>query len=100
MQRKKEYEWQARGYMCLFDLPAWEIAYCALNTPEELLKPWDNEDHHVIDPSIPLHHRITVKRYERDMDIEKTMLEKCQKANEWVDQAVKNFALEHDKYIN
>lgn len=37
---KKEYEWQARGYMCLFDLPEWEIAYCAIDTPDELLKPW------------------------------------------------------------
>ena len=97
---KKEYEWQARGYMCLFDVDVWEIAYCALDTPAELLKPWDNEDHHIIDSSIPEHHRITIATYARDMEIEKEMLEKCKKANAWVEQAIKAFALEHDKYIN
>jgi len=72
---KSAYEWQARGYMCLFDLPAWEIAYCAINTPEELLKPWDDTAIHFIDSSIPLHHRITVVRYERDLEIEKQMFQ-------------------------
>lgn len=96
---KKAYEWQARGYMCLFDLPEWEISYCAIDTPEELVKPWDNPDHHYIDPSIPNHHRITVARYTRDMKIEKEMLDKCQKANEWIDEAVKGFVATHDKYL-
>jgi hypothetical protein len=97
---KKEYEWQARGYMCLFDLPVWEIAYCAVNTPEQLLKPWDDQSIHIIDDSIPMHHRITIARFERDEEIEKTMLERCAAANEWIDQAIKDFALTHDSYIN
>lgn len=96
---KKAYEWQARGYMCLFDLPVWEIAYCAIDTPEELLKPWDDLREHRIDPSIPLHHRITVARYERDMEIEKSMLEQCNKANAWIEKAIESFASEHDQYI-
>lgn len=99
MAGKKEYEWQARGYMALFDVPAWEVAYCAIDTPEELLKPWDDPEPHIIDPAIPMHHRITVARYERDMEIEAEMLAKCQKANEWIDQAVKGFAETHDQYI-
>lgn len=96
---KKDYEWQARGYMCLFDLPEWEIAYCAINTPDDLLKPWDDPAHHYIDESIPLHHRITVARYARDMDVEKEMLAKCEKANEWIDEAVKSFASDHGEYL-
>jgi len=96
---KKAYEWQARGYMCLFDLPEWEIAYCALNTPDELLKPWDNPDHHFIDDAIPMHHRITVATYKRDMKIEKEMLEKCASANDWIEKAVKGFAESHDEYL-
>ena len=99
MAGKKEYEWQARGYMALFDVPVWEVAYCAIDTPEELLKPWDDPEPHIIDPAIPMHHRITVARYERDMEIEADMLAKCQKANEWIDQAVKGFAETHDQYI-
>jgi hypothetical protein len=96
---KKGYEWQARGYMCLFDLPVWEVAYCAINTPEELLKPWDDLSIHFIDSAIPMHHRLTIATYQRDMEIEAAMLEKCNAANEWIDNAVKQFALEHDKYI-
>lgn len=96
---KKAYEWQARGYMCLFDLPEWEIAYCAIDTPEEILKPWDDTSVHIIDSAIPLHHRITVAKFERDIEIEKEMLDKCAKANAWIEQAIKDFAINHDKYI-
>jgi hypothetical protein len=96
---KKAYEWQARGYMCLFDVPAWEIAYCAIDTPEELLKPWDDITHHRIDSAIPLHHRITIARFERDMEIEKEMLEKCKVANEWIENAVAGFVVDHNEYI-
>jgi hypothetical protein len=96
---KNEYKYQAMGYMCLFDLPRWEIAYCAIDTPEELLKPWDDPEIHVIDPAIPLHHRITVVTYERDMEAEREMLEKCRKANEWIESAVKEFASLHDDYL-
>lgn len=96
---KKGYEWQARGYMCLFDLPEWEIAYCAIDTPEELLKPWDDRAIHIIDSAIPEHHRITIARYTRDLEIEKIMLEKCAKANDWIENAIKEFAVDHDKYL-
>jgi hypothetical protein len=96
---KKDYEWQARGYMCLFDLPVWEIAYCAIDTPEELLKPWDDPIIHRIDESIPAHHRITIARFERDAKIEKEMLDKCAAANDWIEAAIREFAQTHDGYI-
>jgi hypothetical protein len=95
----KGYEWQARGYMCLFDLPEWEIAYCAIDTPDELLREWDDLKIHKIDSAIPMHHRITIARYTRDMEIENKMLEKCKMANEYVQNAIKTFTIEHDKYI-
>jgi hypothetical protein len=97
---KKDYEWQARGYMSLFDLPEWEIAYCAIDTPEELLKPWDDLKSHIIDPAIPLHHRITIAKFTRDMEVEKAMIEKCAKANEWIKNAIKTFTIEHDAYVS
>lgn len=99
MADKKDYEWQARGYMALFDLPVWEIAYCAIDTPEDILKPWDDPKIHIIDSAIPLHHRITICRYERDLKVEKEMIDKCAKANEWKREAVKRFAQEHDGYL-
>lgn len=97
---KKEYEWQARAYMCLFDLDYWEIAYCFIDTPEELRKPWEPESHHVMDTAVPLHHRITVAGFERDMELEQQMLERCTKANAWVHQRVQLFSEIHEKYIN
>lgn len=96
---KNDYEWQARGYMCLFDLPAWEIAYCAIDTPDEILKPWDDPAGHVIDPSIPAHHRITIARFKRDAEIEAEMLRKCAAANAWIENAIKEFAITHNQYI-
>lgn len=96
---KKDYEWQARGYMCLFDVDEWEIAYCAIDTPDELLKPWDDLAEHIIDDAIPMHHRITVASYKRDKAIEAEMLDKCAKANEWIEREVKQFAINHDEYI-
>jgi hypothetical protein len=99
MAGKKSYEWQARGYMCLFDLPRWEIAYCMIDTPDDLLKPWDNPDHHRVDAAVPLHHRITVATFERDAEIERAMLERCKRANDWIDAATRRFAIDHDKYI-
>jgi hypothetical protein len=99
MADSKGYEWQARGYMCLFDLPEWEIAYCAIDTPEELLREWDDPKIHLIDSAIPMHHRITIKRYTRDLEIEKKMLDKCAAANEWIQNAIKTFTIEHDAYL-
>lgn len=96
----KGYEWQARGYCCLFDLPVWEIAYCAIDTPEELLRGWDDRSIHRIDAAIPAHHRITIARYERDFEIEKKMLDKCKAANEWIEDQTKQFVIDHDKYVD
>jgi len=33
------------------------------------------------------------------MDIELDMLEKCAKANAWIEQAIKDFCKTHDNYI-
>jgi hypothetical protein len=96
---KSAYEWQARGYMCVYDVDEWEIAYCMLDTPDELLRDWDDMFQHRVDPLIPKHHRITVVKYQRDKAMEDAMLEKCKAANEWIDEAVKRFSEEHDKYL-
>lgn len=95
----KGYEWQARGYMCLFDLPVWEIAYCAIDTPEHLLRDYDDRSIHIIDDAIPMHHRITICRYERDAEIESKMLAKCSAANAWIETETALFIAEHNQYI-
>lgn len=97
---KKEYEWQANGYMCLYDVDEWEIAYCMLNTPPDILRDWDDFLHHNVEDSIPPHHRITVVKYKRDAEVEKRMLEKCAAANKWIDDAIDRFVSDHEKYIS
>lgn len=96
---KDAYEWQARGYMSLYDKNYWEIAYCAMDTPDEMLKPYDDIDAHKIDPAIPEHHRITIATFERDELIEAEMLARCHDANLEVDKYIKQFASIHDAYI-
>jgi len=85
--------------MCLFDVPEWEIAYCAIDTPEHILRDYDDRSIHFIDSAIPMHHRITIARYSRDLDIEADMLKKCAAANKWIEAEIKNFAVEHDRYV-
>lgn len=74
----KTYEWQCRGYMMLWEVPRWEVAYCMVNTPDELIKYEQEELHYVdhIDPAL----RVTTVAYERDLAIEekiKTKVEAC-----------------------
>jgi hypothetical protein len=49
----KDYEWQLRGYMMLYDKPKAELAYCMVNTPDYLLKEWDNWNIHKVDKFDP-----------------------------------------------
>jgi hypothetical protein len=34
------------------------------------------------------------------MEVEKAMIEKCAKANEWIKNAIKTFTIEHDAYVS
>lgn len=57
------YEWQVRGYMQLWDLPASEVAHCLVSTPEELIG-YEDESLHIvdhIDPGL----RVTSVHYQR-----------------------------------
>ena len=86
--KDSDYEWQGRAYMCLYDRPAFELAYTMFTTPDELLTEWDNLSIHRVD-HIPMHHRVTVLRYERDEEIEDLIREKLIYCNEY-----------YSKYVN
>lgn len=81
-----DYEWQARGYMCLFDLPRWDIAYCMIDTPDDLIGYEQYGIHKVseIDP----HLRVTVVSYHRDADKEAKMLEKARAAQLYITETI------------
>jgi len=89
----KDYEWQGRGYMMLWNENLFEVDYCMVNTPDELIRFEDPSMHYVdqIDPSL----RITRVIYERDLSLEDKIKEKVEAAREYFNQVVETIGLEH-----
>ncbi len=52
------YEWQGRGYMKLYNKPKFELAFCLVSTPEQLIEWEENTTMHEVD-HIPPHLRVT-----------------------------------------
>jgi len=71
----KDYEWQLRGYMMLYNKPKAELAYCMVSTPDYLLKEWDNLDIHKVDKHDPFL-RVTTISFERDRDKERDIIDR------------------------
>ena len=71
----KDYEWQLRGYMMLYNKPKAELAYCMVSTPDYLLKDWDNLDIHKVDKHDPFL-RVTTISFERDRDKERDIIDR------------------------
>lgn len=89
----KDYEWQGRGYMMLWNVDEFEINYCMVNTPDELIRFEDPSVHYVdhIDPSL----RLTRVPYKRDLSLEEKIKEKVEAAREYFNQIVETIGLEH-----
>ena len=89
----KDYEWQGRGYMMLWDVDLFEINYCMVNTPDELIRFEDPSMHYVdhIDPSL----RITRVPYERDLSLEEKIKEKVEASRTYFNEIVEMIATEH-----
>jgi len=71
----KDYEWQLRGYMWLYNKDNSELAYCLVDTPDTLLE-WENNlsIHHCSDIAPEL--RLTTKTFKRDTALEEKIKEK------------------------
>lgn len=91
------YEWQVRGYMALWDVPEWEIAYCMVSTPDELVYYEQPELHYVdhIDP----HMRVTTLMYERDMEKEEKIKERVIVAREFLAESIARIKEIHGEEI-
>lgn len=89
----KDYEWQGRGYMMLWNVDLFEINYCMVNTPDELIRFEDPGVHYVdhIDPSL----RITRVPYERDLALEEKIKERVEACREYFNEIVDMIAVEH-----
>ena len=75
----KKYEWQLRAYMHLWDVNEAILAYALVDTPIELLKPWDDANKHVVS-SIKPELRLSWVSLKRDAKKEDQMIKRCQKA--------------------
>jgi hypothetical protein len=78
----KDYEWQLRGYMMLYNRPYSELVFCMVSTDPDLLNAWDNKTIHEVDHIEP-RFRVTVVQYDRDEAIESQLIEKLKAAQEY-----------------
>jgi len=81
----KDYEWQLRAYMWLYDKPKAELAYCMVSTPDYLLKEWDNLDIHKVDKHDPFL-RVTTISFERDTEKEELIKERVKDCREFYNE--------------
>lgn len=89
----KDYEWQCRGYMMLWDVPEWEVAYCMVDTPDELMRYEQPELHKVgdIDPQM----RITTITYQRDLELEEDIKAKVKAAQDFIVATIEKIKIIH-----
>jgi hypothetical protein len=91
--RDKDYEWQLRGYMMLWNVDESEIDYCMVSTPDELIR-YEPESIHYVDHIDPML-RVTRVPYKRDKALEGKIKQKVDAAREYFDLIVQTIAEEH-----
>jgi hypothetical protein len=91
--QEKAYEWQLRAYMWLWDVDSAEIAYCLVNTPEDLIG-YEQQDLHFVDHITP-ELRVTRVQYTRNKKLEDKIKQRVEDASRYFDQMVKQISDEH-----
>lgn len=89
----KDYEWQLRAYMWLWDVDQASIAYCLVSTPEDLIK-YEDATLHEVDHIAP-ELRVTRVNYQRDKALEDKIKVKVEAAREYYQQIINQIAKEH-----
>jgi len=87
------YEWQMRGYMALWDAEEWEVNYCMVDTPDDLLRHEPMQLHMV--SHIPEYMRMTTWKLQRDSEKEKLIFEKIKLANDYYIECANEFDQSH-----
>lgn len=93
------YEWQNRGYMLLTNKQRWGTSYCMVDTPSELIPPWENSEAHNLH-GINIEQRVTIAWFERDLEIEKRIEQKCRAAQSYAHQLIEQFNKEKAAQAN
>ena len=65
----KDYEWQLRAYLMLYNKNYASLVYCMVSTDPSLLNEWENLSLHQVD-HIDASKRITSILFERDLELE------------------------------
>jgi len=89
----KKYEWQGRAYMMLWDKPRFEIAYCMVSTPEDLIG-WEQKSLHQVD-DISRELRVTIVKYERDIALEEKIKVKVNAARAYLEETIEAITKAH-----
>lgn len=87
------YEWQGRAYMMLWDTDIFELAYCLVNTPPDLVG-WEQEDIHFINRIAP-ELRITSIEYKRDKVLENLIKTKVDAARAYIEECIETIGTDH-----
>lgn len=88
-----DYEWQGRGYMMLWGVDRHEVAYCLVDTPDEIIG-FDDESLHRVE-HIPAEMRITRVIYERDKALEEKIKIKVDAARKYIASIIDQIKLDH-----
>lgn len=81
---KCDYEWQMRGYMMLWDCDTASVDFCLVDTPEHLIG-YEQRDIHIVNHIDPFK-RVKSFVFERDLDKEQQIIERCEQAVEHYQQ--------------
>jgi len=76
------YYWQGVMYMHLYDKPRYEVAYCMVDTPDDLCR-YEQPELHLVS-HIPENMRVTVWRFDRNLNDEAKLIDKCKKAQQYI----------------
>lgn len=89
----KLYEWQMRAYMWLWDADKWEVNYCLISTPENLIG-FEPRELHEVD-HVPEFMRITTWEVTRDYELEDKMAGKVRAARAYYAEVIEEFDRTH-----
>lgn len=87
------YEWQLRGYLLLWDRPRARVAYCLVDTPDDLIG-YEQRESHIVS-HLPEHHRVTTWAIERDAEKEARIIDKCKAAQAYYADVIAEFDRTH-----
>ncbi len=77
----KDYEWQMRGYMMLWDCDAASVDYCLVDTPEHLIG-YEQRDIHIVS-HLPVDKRVKSFVFERDLEKEERIKARVEQLKEY-----------------